>query len=378
MRSDLPTLAFNGYLRLDLPGIETDWIAYSTPKEGGEVVIDFDKGKTETGTSLQAGLYYGANGEWYMRFMQDPILPSDQQIFTPNGFLRYDNSRQAYSISPPVEQFAQGEDNEKKDSPYLPQTFTYSVEQQVVTMQGIADLVGDDKNFGIEVSALGAGRLGSKPSFNLRAMGAIEMEVHPKIMAVLAQSMQETLMAVSVEPSKARDVNFYGLAAHWAGHKATFRYESTGENKPLLELSNAFNKDIFFNHLALSWDPRARAWYSTGKLDVAHIAGKYINAQFDGYVLIKRSSLAPDVDILLQVTPTVWYYIGYHHLNLTLMSGVGIFNTELKARLQRREPVQGVFSVTAAKSGEIATFIKRFATKYAPDQPPLELHYKPY
>ena len=204
MYSDVGTLSFDGQVKLALSGIEMEWIDYQTPAQGGAVVIDMEQVRSGFGDPPDIGFFYTEEGDFYPSFMQKRRSVSDRQIFSPKGFLYYDNTKDNFVVQEdfPEGQREEGEvvkekvisEKESSDSleeggSYTGEAWYYSTRYQRLAFEGKVDLLGGDTNVDIGFSALGGGDF-SAQTYGMRGLLAMHFPWRKKFTRMLAETLQ--------------------------------------------------------------------------------------------------------------------------------------------------------------------------------------------
>ena len=431
-------LLFDGFVKLVLEGEDrnTQWIMYKADTDEKQIIIDFDNSTTEDGTPLTAGLHYKKDGELYLSFMQDKEDPEDIDIFESEGTLSYDTERNFYVISAKQkkkrkrkkeakskdeseeeaeskdeseeeakskdeseeeaeskdeseeeaeskdesEEEAESKDESEKPeeqfstepTSYTPKTFMYSPRTENVLFEGPLRLLGSDRRMRLLVAARGKANLQEKV-YELEAAAVLDANLPKKAAKLLAQQLKDASSYVEVQAGKL-PFDFYDLVSFLIGEKATRRYEEK-KNLPLYEASKKLRSDFMFSRLRLKWDPIRYAWYSQGALQLSHMHEQVIGTDLQGYLQIQPSRTGGNIDMLIYLSPTVWYHLRYKDRNLSLYSGISNFNSLIGEQTKGRTPVLGSYSFTKGRAGWTDSFVQAFASRYRDGQDPLNMKY---
>ena len=224
MYANRKDLLFDGYVRLSLAGEDRDlqWIRHRSDENKADIVIDFDRTRTEEGNFLSAGLHYREYGGMYLNFMQDKENEDDIDIFEPEGLLRYDSKTHFYVISPETEEEKPKNDPMQATSVYSPKTFMYAPQTDDIFFEGPLQLLGTDRHLELVAAAQGQGNL-TKNICALASIAILDMDLPTKVVQAMGKHMQDARMYLGGAPSWPR--NLYKLLAFCIGKKAVERYE---------------------------------------------------------------------------------------------------------------------------------------------------------
>ena len=171
------------------------------------------------------------------------------------------------------------------------------------------------------------------------------------------------------------DEVFYRLLSHWVGDKKSWSYAQREEGESLSDLSSELAVSLFFSQASLLWDNVHRVWRSQEGWVLSHMGDMAIESEIKVYCMLGAQSNASRVDVLLYVSPRVWYYVGYHDKNLTFYSGLSTVNAEFRDIMGTREAVRGIFSHSLAKPLRVGDFVKEYEERYGEDGGSLELRF---
>jgi hypothetical protein len=99
-------------------------------------------------------------------------------------------------------------------------------------------------------------------------------------------------------------------------------------------------------------------------LGVSNIGETDINTKIDGYVEIRKNPVAGDeVYIFLEVSPSVWYYMGYREGQMGVISSEKTFNDILTAKAEKQKKSKD-YSVIPVDLAEAKVFRQDFMKIY--------------
>ena len=118
---------------------------------------------------------------------------------------------------------------------------------------------------------------------------------------------------------------------------------ATGGRGVFSGLSSELESSLFFSQASLLWDNVHRVWHSQEGWVLSHMGDMAVESEIRVYCMLGAQANASRVDVLLYVSPRVWYYVGYHDKNLTFYSGLSTVNAEFRDIMGTREAVRGIF-----------------------------------
>ncbi len=131
---------------------------------------------------------------------------------------------------------------------------------------------------------------------------------------------------------------------------------------PLVKTDKVLNKPLVISNVDLHWNEGAKSFYSVGKLSVANIYDKDINAEFEGYMEIKKVSSGDIVNIYLEATKDLWFYLSFQNGILSGVSSEDGFNKLMaKGKPQRKV---GEYTFELIDEFSMLEFKKRFKAIY--------------
>ena len=383
-------LILDGFVKLILEGEERHihWISYTTEEKDEEIVIDYDRTKTEDGLPLSAGLHYDQSGKLYLTFMQNKRDAKDIDLFEPEGMLRYDSKRNFYVIQQsnqdkksskdqkrtdqegkdPLIEEEEEETEEEEASRYVPKTFMYSPRTENILLDGNVHLFGEDKHLDMQFGARGKANLEQK-IYELDGILTLDADLPKKVTTLLSEHIDALRNYVDLKVAQ-QPADFLSSLSFLIGQRATTKY-AEDTKKPLFKASSRLHHDLVFSLVSLQWDPNRKNWHNKGKLHLSHIQKRDMRVQSTGYLQIKPEQKSANLDLLLYFSPTVWYYLRYHDQNLSLYSGVVEFNELVTQQSKGKAPVPGSYSFTIGNSTQTSQFVEDFSSHYteggAPD-----------
>ena len=380
MMANRKSLSFDGFVKLVLEGDDRNmqWIAYTSDEKDKEIVIDFDKAKTEDGTPLSAGLHYNQSGELYLTFMEDKQDPEDVDVFEPEGLLSYDTERNFYvvqeaSSKQKKEQMSREEADEQSEATpprkgtkqgnyaYTPKTFMYSPRTDNILVDGVVHLMGKDKHLEMIYGARGKANLKDKV-YELEGLLSFDADLPTSVVQMLSDQIGAVgdylELKKAVFPS-----DFLSLLAFLVGQRSSEEFAEE-QRTPLYEVSRKLRTDIVFSFVALHWDAVRKSWYSRGDLHISNIQQSDVRVATTGYLSVHPQRTGADVHLLLYFGPKVWYYLRYQDQNLSLYSGVSEFNELVAKEADKDDPVPGSYSFHLGRSSEVELFTEDFSSHY--------------
>lgn len=321
-------LDFDGYVR-DADDPDGFWIKTNA---GGSQIITYtgnerseDKQKVETGIYLFHDLEQEGSGLYTV--INKPLNDKkDLALFLPDkgSIVKQDPKTKKYTIA--VANRQPTKENKKAEN-YIGNELAYSNASGEVEFDGEVKLFNHNKdNFTITTSCIGKGNMKSN-IYSMNTMltvdlGALAGDAFKEMASnILSQS------DASESPIANNDSLFYKLGAQ-VGEKELDSYMDKID-KGKGELSRVLDKKaLAISDVTLKWSKEYKAFYSTGKIQLANIYNKNISQLIDGYIEIPMipNDDKVTINIYLEISPKRWYYISYRKDKLYLISSNTKFN----------------------------------------------------
>ena len=372
MYSNKKTLRFDGYVKLalDQENDSLQWIKYKSDPKEQAIYLDFDKGKTENGTPLSAGLHHRQDGQLYMTFMQNKEEQEDTDLFEPKGVLSYDEAQNFYLVEDVEKKEKEPEkEKKKKKKPTIDfsselniqrQAFSYSPRTGDIIFRGPLSILEDDKHVDVLAAASGKMKLQPKSSI-MEGLMAFDFDLPKKVSEAMGEQMEGIRQYLSLTQA-GRAEEFADWLAFVIGERDALDYLAESSNPPLYEASSRLRTDLVFSRVRLRWDVQQKRWYSSGTLQLANTKTTNMDVELKGYLQIQPRAEGTSLDLLLYFSPTLWYHISYRDENLQLYSGITEMNDLVKDISRNQSPVLGDYSFTLGRAWLSDAFVTSFTS----------------
>ena len=361
-------LELDGAVRMDVQNIPNGdlWIPYVRTDSSIHPHIPIQNVVFDDGKKGIAGLHYNPKGELYSTFIEKRRNLFDPDFFNASGEISFDPATRTYKVETPA----------KSKGSYAGSTIKYTDTNSKIFLEGPATFL-KATTIDIEIKSAVSG-YGDKETnqFDLDCLIAMDFEVTDAIIDEMGKDIVTAIEIMGANPANDATTKLLYKLANIIGDKATKKYQKNIQNDyhPLLSTSKELDKSLVISGVKMKWDTKHKAWYSNSKIGLSHIDQNDINAEIDGFLEIKRDGSTADVmNLFLQASPEVWYYISYHNNNLLMCSSNPVFNELVKSKsnLGKEKPGQLVFVV--GDTQETMTFVNGFRKDYFGIDTPYDL-----
>ena len=391
LRSDASHLVFRGHVK---PAYKTrvseDWIAYRHDPEKEGIVIDFDNARLQSTQEaspleatpettfgeastdlaaedffdqstekkkeerrLTAGIFYSAPAmELYTTFLEDKLGAEDTDVFTPAGWLSYDEEKDVFLIE-------EGGDSEDALGG---RRFVFSEDGHTVDFEGPIWMGSPSDHHSLASSCIGRVDLNHN-AYSMEGLLLYRAKMGSKAMLRVSDSIAEKVEQASPDVAYSfADENFSFLLANLIGEESVRRYEQEGftENLPLHQFSSDLSKGMLLSGLHLKWDPTYAVWHNAGRLGLVNLYTREVNASIDGYVEVSFPSeeRSSGLRLLFLFSEEDWYYFSHAEGANKFLSGDYAVNKAVHKK-------GGKFVLSGRE--EVEAFTSDIASTYAPD-----------
>ena len=80
------------------------------------------------------------------------------------------------------------------------------------------------------------------------------------------------------------------------------------------------DKSIFLSDVTFKWDPIEQHWISEGKIGVSNLYKEQVFKYIDGRIRIKKGRVYDEIEFVLKLDDSNWYYFGYSREMMDLAS----------------------------------------------------------
>lgn len=355
-----PVLQLDGLVRPLLkprPDLSSSWITMkeSSADSTGAITIKVNKElKNEVEEPLFAGLHYRSGGGMYMSFLSPKFTERDQDIFTAQGTLSYDEDDKVFRIMPPPG--SDGLINEANAFVFDDQKGTASFagplkisSSDLIRASGLVDIQVDSARYDLNALLL----------LNVPVLAAITTELATKI-------VQTNLDEQNSDPAEDDADRLNTKLAALVGQKAADEYvtKTAAGYKPLFEASADLAAPMVLSNVNLRWSDTHGAYFSVGKIGMSNLGRSDINAQMEGVMEIRRTDAGDEFGLYLELSPDVWYYLDYAQNQLGIVSSDVNFNDQILAKSKNAKSKD--MELIALGFEEKAMFLDRFSDFYQP------------
>lgn len=359
MYATRPALQLDGYIKLDIRKIPNynAWIKYSQSGEETDVAIDFQNAITEDGRKATAGLHFnGTDHELYISFLNDKKAYEDDDFFTPEGRLFYDNETNEYRI----------EDPEKAAGHKLSgKVFTYNDSTRAVKFEGPVKIFNGSKDFNVSATTIGTGSFQTN-EFRMNTMLMIDSNVPTAAFDLMARNLQDVIKNEGSHEGLGDHTELLYKIADVVGERLAKDYEQKSlQGYVSLSTLAPLIKSLVFADVNLKWHHKQKAFYSEGLLGVSHINKLDVNGGFEGFMEIRKTEDGAQIfHVFFKASPESWYYIGFEDNRLMLHSSNGDFNDIISKKSNAGKVKIGETAFIPGSDEETLGFINRFRKSY--------------
>jgi hypothetical protein len=324
--------------------------------------------KTVDGEKLVTGLHLSNSfSKIYNTFVSKKTDEADLDIFLVDGMLSFEKTTNEFKLGSPAKAYGES---------YEGNVMTYNNETSTAKYDGKFSLIKPDKNFRLQASGNMTARLDSSRA-RFDSFLAFDINLPGNAWAQMGQFILSNVEGLpeAIDNSTAL---FYKMG-EFIGNRGVMDYaaKTTTTSVPFTKVSPKLIHSLVFNDVKLKWSARNNAWYSVGKLSLANIDKKDINAQIAGYIEIKRVGESDVISIYLEASPTAWYYINYNENALTVASSDDKFNQSIVSKFKPAGTVANTFTPIAGEGIDRNQFVTYFRNTYLGGKGEPLVDYKP-
>ena len=360
MKAPDSSLSMDGFIKLDLKSRPDwgKWIAY----KGGDknITIQVDDNLLGEGQKLTAGLFIDkATSELYPTFVSEKRAPDDVEVFSGNGRLNYNPESNEFTISQ-VEKAA---------------GVTYSGHRIVlndslgkVNFEGKINLTNNVPADYFISSGAGEYNLKNK-NFLLNSFLLLNFPMNQQIPVSMGTRILDTKANEAgflKEANEDKEKLFIKLS-EIIGERAVKDYKEklAADYTPLYEASKKLVAPMVISNVNLKWSEANNSFYSVGKIGISNIGATDLNAGYNGMVEIKKNPNGDEINVLLDITSELWYYLSYRQGQLGIISSDDEFNSLVSSKTGKVKPNQ--YAAIAINADEKVAFVDRFKSTYGAD-----------
>lgn len=360
MESDKKNLDLDGYVRLNLEGMEesSEWMKYERHDTLDEVRIPISD--DENAENHFTGIMYSrGHKKLYPVFVGKQKSDRDMVIFHAENMLTYDFGTEEFEVS-----------TEKRlhNEEYAGNFFAYHQKKKMYRYSGKFDFLdmGDIDVGNIELRFAGFGETKLADS-SYKARGVASIYFNVPALDKLGKHVAEGVQLMSLPKKVSKSDSLFIAVANLQDNKTAVAYKKTLEKAydPLYKQIKKMETAVGFYDLNLVWNAEKKAWYSKGKLGVSNIGKNDISTYIDGIVEIRNLKTGPEVNIYMALTQSIWCFFSYSQSSLLTMSSFDEYNQEVSKNSQaaKNEP-RGLYYFATADDSDKNRFVNRFSTDY--------------
>jgi hypothetical protein len=271
------------------------------------------------GAAVGTGLFYHPDSNAvYASFLSLQGARSAKDIIEADGLLSYNKEDQKYEIS----------NREKLEEMSLPGNYvSLSTANCLINSEGRYNLSTD---LG-QVKITAAGNAGFNPArdsvaFNL--MMIVDFFFDNGVLRKMFKDLELSMGALDPTPFEG-DLFNHGiieLLGKERGDRALSELALYGNYR---KFPDEFEKSLVFSHVKMTYNPRAKAYLSQGKLGLGNIQKNEVFRYMDGVIQIKKQRGYDILDIYLEADANTWYYFTYTRGVMLAVSSNEQFNKDI-------------------------------------------------
>ena len=351
-------LIFDGQVQLQFGKLKgsSEWFAVQDSIDPKNVELTLTKPKSEDGTELVTGLFLSdADNKVYPLYAAPKATPADIALLEVGGKLHYDAKTGAYAMSK----------NDLADAnQYEGAVLTYYEATKRLSFRGPMRFITNNKNYSIAASGVGQANPDSA-RYQVDALLAVDLNMPGKAI----ETMGANLGQVTKNAPEALDgsPNELYKIAQFAGNKGAELYATRKPGAaatPLATLSPKLLHTLVLSRVNLRWNAKQKAWHSVGKIGLAGVGKRPLNALVDGYVEIKRENSTDLVEIYLEAEPQTWYYLRYANNIVLAKSSSETFDNEIGGKAKGDPNTATEYGVFLGDYSDVDAFRSHFERDY--------------
>ena len=355
-----PALQLDGLIRPQLkprPDLSSSWITFKEDgtDSTGIITIKVTKDlKNEVEQPLFAGLHYRSGGGMYLSFLSPKFTERDQDIYTAQGTLRYDEDSKAFVITP-----LPGPDSLVNEA----NAFVFDDQKGIASFSGPLQIT--EPALGRAAGQVDVQVDSARYEFNtlmllnLPALAPVATELAAKI-------VQTNLDEQNSDPAEDDQTRLIAKLAALIGQKAADAYLTTtaAGYKPLFDASPDLAASMVLSNLNLRWSDVHGAYFSMGPIGMSNLGRNDINAQMEGQFELRRTDVGDEFSLYLELSPDVWFFLDYAQKQLGIVSSDVNFNDQITAKSQNTRVKDGALIPLGFEEKNL--FLDRFSDFYQP------------
>jgi hypothetical protein len=272
------------------------------------------------GAPVGTGLFFNPDSNAvFASFISLQGTRSNKDLIEADGILSYDRENHQYEIS----------NKEKLEEMSLPGNYvSLNTNNCVINSEGSYNVSSDLGQ--VKLKCVGNANFNAvNDSVQFHLMMVADFFFENSILRKMAKDFELYLGSLNPTPFEG-DLFNHGLIellGKERGDRALSELNLYGNYR---KFPDELEKAIVLNDVTMTYNPRAKAYLSEGKIGVGNILKTEIFRYMDGIVQIKKEKRGDVMDIYLEADPNTWYYFTYSKGRMLAVSSNEQFNTSLK------------------------------------------------
>jgi len=314
-------LRFNGETQIHnkCDNIENRWLNFNAPINPQDILIPIDTiGRDKKDVKLFNSLYLTNDSiHIYPAFLSTRKFYTDNPLITVNGYLTFNKKEYAYQIA---------SENKLKNLDQPGNFISYNMNNCNLKGEGLI-------NLGVQLGHI-----------KTTAAGIVNYESEKKKVTIntclgfnfffseeLLKLMDKHFSNSILRPSNLDNDDFLRtlplLLSDSESKKITKEIKTTSSyNATPKELVQT----LFFNRVKLKWDPKTKAYYSVGELEIGSILNSTVNSTVKGQIEIRKRSRGNRLYIYMELDDGNWFYFEYQSQVVFMRSSVHEINIAME------------------------------------------------
>ncbi len=351
MMATNPSLSMEGFVR---PFIKkrkdlNNWIPFKGTNQDGVRISINDSLKSDLG-QLYAGWHYRNNGGGvYTSFLSPKESPDDQNIFLATGGLAEDVPNNRFEVSQPNQEFPK---------------YYYNDAQNVINLSGKFNFFGNEV-----VKIAGEAKIVPDSSiYKAKTITILTAALPKDVLSAIAGQFVKYNINESTGPEVAEADN--GILANKIGallgdgSKAAFEAKLDLGAVSLPTVHPSLGATLVLSDVDWAWSTRFGAFYSIGRIGLANFGVNDINAQYPGFIEIKKGADGTDeFHAYIEASDKVWVYFNYKSNQLNVVSSDMEVNNLINSKTNTKAK-PGEYIFTNIDELEAKVFTDNFRANY--------------
>jgi hypothetical protein len=271
------------------------------------------------GTPVGTGLFFSLDSNAvYASFLSLQGSRSARDVIEAEGLLTYDRENQQYEIS----------NKEKLEEMSLPGNY--------VSLNTTNCLINTEGSYNIsnelgQIKLKSVGNAAYNPvndSIGFNLMMLIDFYFESSVIKKMAKDFELSMGSLDPTPFEG-DLFNHGLIEILGKERGDRALSELNLYAQFKKFPDEFEKNLVLNDVKLTYNQRARAYLSVGKIGVGNILKTELFRYMDGVVQIKKQRGGDLLDIYLEADANTWYYFTFTRGTMLAVSSNAQFNKEL-------------------------------------------------